>query len=135
MDFAKSASEIFGRPINPDHPIVGNKVHSTSTGIHGAGIAKAVKKGRLDLAGIVYSPVDPAHYCRKPELGIGPLSGVWNVEANLARLGIEPTKERIDRVLTLAQMLYKELDDNEIRRAVESPPEAEVSLWENNNSS
>lgn len=132
MSYAKTASVIFGRSIPPDHPIVGGKVHSTSTGIHGAGIAKAEKKDRPDLAGIVYSPVNPADYCRRPELGVGPLSGVWNAESNLKRLGIDPTKERVERVLQFAQMLYKELDEDEIRRAAEKPIDPESVLWDNN---
>jgi 2-isopropylmalate synthase len=133
--YAEAASVIFGRPISPDHPVVGSKVHSTSTGIHGAGIAKAEKKGRSDLAGIVYSPVNPTDYGRRPELGVGPLSGVWNAESNLRRLGIDPAKERVERVLQFAQMLYKELDDDEIRRASEKTIEGELLLWENNNPS
>ncbi len=133
IEYGELASKVYNRPIAPDHPILGKVVHKTSTGIHGAGIAKAYAKGRPDLAGIVYSSVDPHEYGREPELGVGPLSGERNAIANLQRLDIEPTKERIDRVLKLAQLLYKELDDDEIARVALMDENDFVSLEGNGN--
>ena len=131
MEYASYASKVFGRIIPPDKPIVGDLVHKTPTGIHGAGIAKAIEKGRPDLAGIIYSAVDPSIYGRHPELSIGPLSGNHNAIANLERLNIEVTQQHIQRILVLAQMLGRELSDEEISSAA-LMDEKDFMSYENN---
>ena len=78
---AEITSEAFGIPIPRNHPLVGKIVFTYMTGIHTAGIVKAEQKGLPDVAGVVYSAVDPRRVNRTTKFNIGTLSGEYSVKA------------------------------------------------------
>ncbi|MBN1162691.1 hypothetical protein JXA34_03030 [Patescibacteria group bacterium] len=108
------ASNIFNINIPQNMPIVGEYVHTTSVGIHASAILKARNMYREDLANTVYSGVNPQYVGLKTEIFVGPLSGRANVIYVLRKHGIEPTEEKIEKVLKHASSKNVVLKDDEV---------------------
>ncbi|MBK8977414.1 MAG: 2-isopropylmalate synthase [Planctomycetes bacterium] len=100
-----------------NYPVLGNDAFETGTGVHAAAVIKAFRKGDVRLADSVYSGV-PAHMVGlEQRIGIGPMSGKSNVIWCLEKLGIEPTDERIQRVLDAGKSSKRLLTSDQIRAA------------------
>ncbi|MBK8977415.1 MAG: 2-isopropylmalate synthase [Planctomycetes bacterium] len=100
-----------------NYPVLGNDAFETGTGVHAAAVIKAFRKGDVRLADSVYSGV-PAHMVGlEQRIGIGPMSGRSNVVWCLEKLGIEPTDERIQRVLDAGKSSKRLLTEAQIRAA------------------
>lgn len=115
-------SKATGVPIPKNHPLVGEIINETASGIHTAAIVKALEKGLEDEAGIVYSAVSPREVGRELEFKIGFLSGYHNVAINIKRineergLNIECSDELANALINYAGIRNSELDDEEIIR-------------------
>ena len=83
-------------------------------------IIKAYRKGDVDLADAVYSGV-PAHLVgREQNIRIGPMSGRSNAAWVLEKLGIEPTDERVKKLLEAGKSSKRLLTDEQIRQVASS---------------
>lgn len=117
--YANFAAESFGLKIRPHAPIIGDAVFSTATGVHAAAIRKAFRLGRNDLAGKVYTAVDPAILNKKPDIQIGPMSGKANAYWVLEKLKVENiTDKLIGQILSEAKSKNRFLKDREVKTIV-----------------
>ena len=116
VEVAILVSRSFGRPISPNHPLVGENVFKTTSGIHGAAIHKARERGLpKEVEELVYNAVGPAKVGREHEFGIGPLSGHHIVRLVLDKMSLEFTSEVSEALLYSARALGRELTDSEIK--------------------
>lgn len=118
VDAAKLVATAYRLPIPANHPLVGENVYKSESGIHVAAIAKARNKGREDIAGKVYSPVDPRRVGRKLEVSMGPLGGVHAARWVLEELGVEPTDKLCDALQKAARVKNQALTNEEIKQIV-----------------
>ena len=107
--------------IPPNYPIVGRDAFRTQTGVHAAAIAKAYKKGDLELADAIYSGV-PAHlFGLEQIIEIGPMSGRSNIVYWLGKRGIPMSDEIVDRIFAAAKQSSCVLTEAEVLALVGSP--------------
>ncbi|MBL8899774.1 MAG: 2-isopropylmalate synthase [Planctomycetes bacterium] len=116
-DYCRAISNAVGVPIPRSYPVVGADAFETATGVHAAAVIKAFKKGDHWLANRVYSGVPADEVGLEQRITVGPMSGKSNVIWCLERQGIEPTPERVERVLALAKQSSRLLHDDEIAAA------------------
>lgn len=107
-----------GVPIPHSYPVVGRDAFRTATGVHAAAVIKAFNKGDDWLADMVYSGVPAKMLNREQTIEIGPMSGKSNVIFWLERNGIEPTKERVERIFNRAKQSDSVFTDEEVMRLV-----------------
>jgi 2-isopropylmalate synthase len=116
-EYVRKIADAVEVEIPHNYPVLGDDAFETGTGVHAAAVIKAFRKGERELADSVYSGV-PAHMVgREQQIGIGPMSGKSNVIWCLERLGIEPSDERIARVLEAGKSSKALLTDQQIRTA------------------
>jgi 2-isopropylmalate synthase len=116
-DYVEAVSKATGVPIPMNYPVLGKDAFETGTGVHAAAVIKAFKKGDHWLANRVYSGVPADEVGLEQRITVGPMSGKSNVIWCLERQGIEPTPERVERVLALAKRSSRLLHDDEIAAA------------------
>ena len=116
--YCDTVSTSTGVPISISYPIVGRDAFRTATGVHAAAVIKAFNKGDDWLADMVYSGVPARMLNREQSIEIGPMSGKSNVIFWLERKGIDPTKERIERILNRAKQSDTVLTDDEVLRLI-----------------
>lgn len=117
VEYTALVSEHCGIPIPPNYPALGEDAFRTATGVHAAAVVKAIRKGDRALADRVYCAVPASVLGREQRIEVGPMSGESNVVFWLEQRGIEPTRERIDRVMTAAKGSDRLLTEEEIRAA------------------
>ena len=106
-----------GVPVPSNYPVLGTDAFETGTGVHAAAVIKAFRKGDTALADAVYSGVPASMVGLEQKIGIGPMSGKSNVVWCLEKLGLEPSDERVQRVLDAGKGSKRLLSDDEIRAA------------------
>jgi len=116
--YCETVSRACQVPIPFNYPVVGRDAFRTATGVHAAAVIKALKKNDLHLANTVYSGVPSHLFGREQIIDIGPVSGRSNVIYWLTRRGIEPTEERVQRILDYAKRSSRVLTEEEIMRLV-----------------
>jgi isopropylmalate/homocitrate/citramalate synthase len=116
-EYVNVASQAIGVPVPSNYPVVGTDAFETGTGVHAAAVIKAFRKGDIELADAVYSGVPASMVGLEQQIGIGPMSGKSNVVWCLEKLGIEPTDDRVQRVLDAGKGSKKLLTKDEIRAA------------------
>jgi 2-isopropylmalate synthase len=94
--------------------IVGRDAFRTGTGVHAAAIIKAEKKGHAWLADRVYSGVPASLVGREQVIEVGPMSGESNVIYWLAKRGIEPTREVVEKIFRTAKQSHRVFSDEEV---------------------
>ncbi len=114
LDYCRVSAEAVGWHVPINYPLVGRDAFRTATGVHAAAIIKANRKGEQWLADRVYSGVPAGMFGRKQEICIGYMSGASNVNHWLTENNIEPTKERVEAILTKAKSEKHILSDDEI---------------------
>jgi 2-isopropylmalate synthase len=113
-EYCRKVSDACGVPIPSNYPVVGEDAFRTATGVHAAAVIKAQKKGDHWLADRVYSGV-PAHmFGREQVIEIGPMSGESNVIYWLAQRGMEPKREIVEKIFSLAKSSNRLLGEEEI---------------------
>ncbi len=116
-EYARKAAAALGVEIPHNYPVLGKDAFETGTGVHAAAVVKAYRKGDVALADSVYSGV-PAHMVGLEQvIAVGPMSGKSNASFALERLGIEPTEERVQRVLAAGKSSKRMLTNDEVRAA------------------
>jgi 2-isopropylmalate synthase len=119
-DYVHAAAEAIGVPIPHNYPIFGKDAFETGTGVHASAVIKAFKKGDSWLANRVYSGVPADLFGLEQVIAVGPMSGKSNVTWVLERHGVDPTEERIERVLARAKQSSRLLTDDEVLAAAGS---------------
>ena len=116
-EYARKAAAALGVEIPHNYPVLGGDAFETGTGVHAAAVVKAYRKGDVELADSVYSGV-PAHMVGLEQvIAVGPMSGKSNASWALERLGIEPTEDRVQRVLAAGKSSKRMLTSDEVRAA------------------
>jgi len=113
-DYVQAASDALNVPIHRGYPVFGKDAFETSTGVHAAAVIKALRKGDDWLANRVYSGVPADLFGLQQVIAVGPMSGRSNVIWFLEKRGVEPTDERVQRVLDLAKTTPRQLTDGEV---------------------
>jgi isopropylmalate/homocitrate/citramalate synthase len=116
--YCETVSTSTGVPIPISYPVVGRDAFRTATGVHASAVIKAFNKGDDWLADMVYSGVPAKMVNCEQTIEVGPMSGKSNVIFWLERNGIEPTKERVERIFDRAKQSDSVFTDEEIMRLV-----------------
>ncbi len=117
-EYCAAVSEAVGVPIPNNYPVVGRDAFRTATGVHAAAVIKALNRGDVMLANMVYSGV-PAHWVgRAQEIEIGPLSGKSNVVYWLKKRGYPVTDTLVERIFDYAKKSDHILSDAEIEQII-----------------
>lgn len=119
-DYVQLAARSVGVPLPPNYAVFGKDAFETSTGVHAAAVIKAFKKGDHWLANRVYSGVPADLFGLEQKIAVGPMSGKSNIVWVLERHGVEPSDERIERVLQAAKTSNRQLTDDEVVAAAAS---------------
>ncbi|MFP6683703.1 MAG: LeuA family protein [Polyangiaceae bacterium] len=114
LEYCRVSAEAMGWQVPINYPLVGRDAFRTATGVHAAAIIKANRKGEQWLADRVYSGVPAGMFGRKQEICIGYMSGASNVNHWLTENNIEPTKDRVEAILSKAKNEKHILSDEEI---------------------
>jgi len=117
-EFCALCSESLGIDIPINYPAVGRDAFRTATGVHASAILKAMDKGDVELADIIYSGVNAGQIGRTQVVDIGPMSGKSNAIYWMRNQGIDPTDERIAALLKAAKNSNRTLSDEECREAL-----------------
>jgi 2-isopropylmalate synthase len=113
-EYVQASSDSLNVPIPRGYPVFGKDAFETSTGVHASAVIKALRKGDDWLANRVYSGVPADIFGLEQVIAVGPMSGRSNVIWFLEKRGIEPTNERVQRVLELAKTTPRQLTDSEV---------------------
>jgi isopropylmalate/homocitrate/citramalate synthase len=116
--YCQTVSRATRFPIPVSYPLAGADAFRTATGVHAAAIIKAEAKGDAFLADRVYSGVPAGMFGRVQEIEIGHMSGASNVTYWLRRRHIEPDKDLVDRILTVAKRSDHLLSEEEVMSIV-----------------
>jgi 2-isopropylmalate synthase len=115
--YVQLASEATGVPVPSNYPVFGKDAFETATGVHAAAVIKAFRKGDDWLANRVYSGVPADLVGLEQVIAVGPMSGKSNVTWFLEKRGIQPTDERVQKILDLAKQTPRLLTEQEILAA------------------
>jgi len=116
VEYTALVAEHCGVPIPANYPALGADAFRTGTGVHAAAVVKALRKGDRELADRVYSGVPASVVGREQRIEVGPMSGESNVVFWLEQRKIEPTRARIDRIMTAAKASDRLLAEEELTR-------------------
>lgn len=117
-DYCYAVARACGVTIPANYPVVGSDAFRTGTGVHAAAVIKALRKGELDLADMVYSGVPARRFGFEQTIEVGPMSGRSNVVYWLEKRGIMPDEQLVERILSAAKRSNRVLNDNEIMAIV-----------------
>lgn len=112
--YVELASRATGVGIPLNYPVFGKDAFETATGVHAAAVIKAFKKGDHWLANRVYSGVPADLVGLEQVIAVGPMSGKSNVTWFLEKHGVQPTEDRVQKVLDLAKQTPRLLTEAEI---------------------
>lgn len=113
-EYCHTVSKACGVPIPPNYPVVGSDAFRTGTGVHAAAVIKAMRKGDVELANLVYSGVPSHQFGFEQIIEVGPMSGKSNVIFWLEQRGFEARDEWVDRIFAAAKKSDRLLSDEEI---------------------
>ena len=115
--YAAAAAKALEVEIPHNYPVLGRDAFETGTGVHAAAVIKAFRKGDVELADAVYSGVPAGLVGLQQQIAVGPMAGRSNATFVLERLGVEPTDERVQKVLDAGKASKRLLTDAEVLRA------------------
>jgi isopropylmalate/homocitrate/citramalate synthase len=113
-EYVQKAHKYTGVPLPENYPVFGEDAFDTGTGVHAAAVIKAKKKGEDWLADRVYSGVPAGEFGLQQRIRVGHMSGKSNVVFWLESQGIEPTEERVTRILEAAKSSKALLSDEKL---------------------
>jgi 2-isopropylmalate synthase len=114
VEYTALVAQYCGAALPANYPALGEDAFRTGTGVHASAVVKALRKGDRELADLVYSGVPASIVGREQRIEVGPMSGESNVVYWLERRGIDPTRERIDRIMGHAKASDRLLSDEEL---------------------
>ncbi len=112
--YCAMVSEAVGVPIPFNYPVMGADAYRTATGVHAAAVIKALKKGDVELANLVYSAVPSHWFGLQQQIEIGPMSGRSNIEYWLDQHGYTPDEDSVSRLFAWAKSSDHVLTEAEI---------------------
>ncbi|PYV32460.1 MAG: 2-isopropylmalate synthase [Acidobacteria bacterium] len=113
-DYCLTVSRATGVPIPANYPVTGSDAFRTGTGVHAAAVIKALRKGDVELANMVYSGV-PSHWFGLDQvIEVGPVSGRSNVLYWLEKRGIPADEELVRCIFAKAKASDRVLAEDEI---------------------
>jgi 2-isopropylmalate synthase len=112
--YCQEVARICEMPVPENYPILGANAFLTQAGIHASTILKAEMRGEIDIAGLVYSGVDPHLVGLDYGIQVGPYSGQSNVKFLLHRQGIESTEAMLEHILARARAENRVLSTIEV---------------------
>jgi len=115
VEYTALVAKHCGAPIPANYPALGEDAFRTGTGVHAAAVVKALRAGDRALADRVYSGVPASLVGREQRIEVGPMSGESNIVFWLEQRTIEPTRPRIDRIMTAAKASDRVLNEEELR--------------------
>jgi isopropylmalate/homocitrate/citramalate synthase len=118
-DYCRAVSEATDVPIPANYPVVGEDAFRTGTGVHAAAVIKALKKGDVELANLVYSGVPSHWFGLEQRIEVGPVSGKSNVVYWLEKRGIPASDELIERIFAKAKSSDRVLTEKELLAEIE----------------
>ena len=113
-DYCEAVARATGVPIPSNYPVVGADAFRTGTGVHAAAVIKALKKGDVELANLVYSGVPSHWFGLAQRIEVGPMSGRSNVVYWLETRGIPPDQELVNRIFARAKASDHVLTEDEV---------------------
>ena len=116
VEYTTLVVEHCGATLPANYPALGADAFRTGTGVHASAVVKALRKGDRSLADRVYSGVPASVVGREQRIEVGPMSGESNVVFWLEQRKIEPTRARIDRIMTAAKASDRLLAEEELTR-------------------
>jgi 2-isopropylmalate synthase len=117
-EYCEVVSQAVGVPIPSNYPMVGADAFRTGTGVHAAAVIKALRRGDVVLADMVYSGV-PAHIVGRTQvIEVGPMSGKSNVVFWLEQHGLATSDDLVDRIFQRAKRSNTILRDDDIMAIV-----------------
>ena len=123
-DYCLTVSRATGVPIPANYPVTGSDAFRTGTGVHAAAVIKALRKGDVELANMVYSGV-PSHWFGLDQvIEVGPVSGRSNVLYWLEKRGIPADEELVRCIFAKAKASDRVLAEDEILSEVHKLPGA-----------
>jgi 2-isopropylmalate synthase len=117
-NYCHAVSEATRVPISVNYPVVGEDAFRTGTGVHAAAVIKALKKGDVELANMVYSGVPSHWFGLEQRIEIGPMCGRSNIIYWLEKRGMGPDAALISRIFEKAKSSDRILTEQEILSAV-----------------
>jgi 2-isopropylmalate synthase len=115
-EYCEVAESSCGWKIPVNYPVFGRDAFRTATGVHAAAVIKSYKKGDPALADLVYSGVPAGLFGMQQQIEIGYMSGKSNVIYWLEKRGIEPSEERVERILSRAKQSSSVLSEDEVMK-------------------
>lgn len=116
--YVEKASEAIGCPIPHNYPVFGHDAFETGTGVHASAVIKAFRMKDNWLANRVYSGVPADEFGLQQKIGLGHMSGKSNAIFILEQRGLEPTDERVKRLLDAAKTSTRLLTEKQIQDAL-----------------
>ena len=113
-EYCLAISEATDVPIVSSYPVIGPDAFRTGTGVHAAAVIKALRKGDVELANLVYSGVPSHWFGLEQRIEIGPMSGKSNVEYWLEKHGLPAGERAVDRIFAKAKSSDHVLTESEI---------------------
>ena len=117
-EYCRVAEASCGWTIPVNYPVFGRDAFRTATGVHAAAVIKSYRKGDPGLADLVYSGVPAGLFGMEQQIEIGYMSGKSNVIYWLEKRGIEPSEERVERILSRAKQSPSVLTEDEVMKLV-----------------
>jgi 2-isopropylmalate synthase len=99
--------------------VVGSDAFRTGTGVHAAAVIKALKKGDVELANLVYSGVPSHWFGIEQQIEVGPMCGRSNIIYWLEKHGKNVEESLVARIFEKAKSSDHVLTDQEIESALE----------------
>lgn len=118
-DYTRLVSEATNTPMPYNKPIVGPDAFRTSTGVHAAAIAKAMKNQDSWLSNVVYSGVPADMIGRRQRIEVGPMSGLHNVRFWLEEHALTVSERCEEEILALAKRSNRVLTAEEILAVIQ----------------
>jgi 2-isopropylmalate synthase len=118
VEYVNLGSRALGVPIPKNYPLSGEDAFKTATGVHAAAVIKAERKGDKWLSDLIYSAVPATQFGKSQCIEIGPMSGLSNVKYWLAKRGVEPSDELVNRIFKAAKGANHVLSEEEVMAIV-----------------
>lgn len=120
VPFVRRFAPHFGKQIESDHPLIGESVFVTASGVHASAVSKSLARSDRKLADRIYSAVPASLFGREQEIKINHTSGRANVQYWMRKHNIAADAELCERVLSYAKTQKHTLTNEEIYQVLQS---------------
>ncbi len=118
-EYTELVSKCTNTPMPYNKPVVGPDAFRTSTGVHAAAVAKALRMENEWLGDIVYSGVPADMIGRQQRIEVGPMSGLHNVRFWLEDHNLSVSDHCMEEILNAAKRSRKVLTRDEIMKVID----------------